>query len=177
MDLSLVNRATAHHLWPRRGCAAHARVAASIKAKKISGSYILQANRARYNQYEVDASCPLCGANSEDLPHFLIDCPILEPKRGPILKRLCVLLASAGILTPTTSEEMCRLILNSGYVGNVNCNSDGINRNISSTSTRYNTIDVDIAHKIADCSNRLCKCLNDSRSSELAKLMARGASS
>jgi hypothetical protein len=57
---------------------------AAIKAKLLSGSYILQHNRAAFNQTH-DTTCPLCNAEVEDVPHFLITCPALSKERDPIL--------------------------------------------------------------------------------------------
>ena len=82
LNLNLIEAKRPHHLWPDYGCNSSLRQAASIRAKIISGSYILQSNRARFNQFKVDASCPLCGFGCEDVPHFLIECPSLESARG-----------------------------------------------------------------------------------------------
>ena len=57
-----------HHLWPVQGCDSRTRLAASYRAKMLTGSYILQSNRARFNQHEVDPTCPLCSAATEDIP-------------------------------------------------------------------------------------------------------------
>ena len=46
--------------------------------KLISGTYILQKNKARFNQYEVSSLCPLCGIEPEDLMHFMLTCEKLE---------------------------------------------------------------------------------------------------
>ena len=40
-----------------------------IKLKVVSGQYILQTNRARFNQNQVDTKCQLCG-EEEDMEHF-----------------------------------------------------------------------------------------------------------
>ena len=34
---------------------------AAIKARILTGTYTLQANRSKFNQYTVDRTCPLCG--------------------------------------------------------------------------------------------------------------------
>ena len=52
-----------------------------IKLKVVSGQYILQANRARFNQNQVDTICQLCGEEEENMEHFLLKCTILQAVR------------------------------------------------------------------------------------------------
>jgi hypothetical protein len=56
---------------------------AQVKAKILTGTYRLQALRARFNQHEVDPTCLLCGEGPEDRLHFLLKCPVLEISRKP----------------------------------------------------------------------------------------------
>ena len=44
---------------------------AGIKARLMIGTYVLQSNRAKFNQYKVDPTCTLCGDEPEDQEHFL----------------------------------------------------------------------------------------------------------
>ena len=60
---------------------------ASIKAKILVGIYILQYNRASFNQTS-DATCPLCQQEKEDIPHFLLTCPALVAQRDPLLHQI-----------------------------------------------------------------------------------------
>ena len=57
---------------------------ATIKARILSGSYILQHNRAVFNQ-TCDRTCPLCGDADEDVPHFLLECSATDHMRKPII--------------------------------------------------------------------------------------------
>ena len=41
------------------------------KIRLLTGTYILQENRAHFNQHKVNVCCPLCGAGAEDRVHFL----------------------------------------------------------------------------------------------------------
>ncbi len=96
-------------MWPTKGCAI---VRASIRVKFISWSYILQANRAAFNQHKVSEICLMCGQGPEDLPHFITECPTLESKRKPHIdniKRLCMKLE---ISLPNARQELCSAILN-----------------------------------------------------------------
>ena len=52
-----------------------------IQLKVVSGQYILQANRARFNQNQVDTICQLCGEEEENMEHFLLKCTILQAVR------------------------------------------------------------------------------------------------
>ncbi|CAC5395647.1 unnamed protein product [Mytilus coruscus] len=47
----------------------------------VSGSYIFQANRSRFNQNQKVAKCLLCGEDDEDMKLFLLNCTILESTR------------------------------------------------------------------------------------------------
>ena len=78
----------AHRLWTtvsydprdiRRGC---------IKAELVCGTYRLQVNRAKYNQYDVNPSCPMCHVADEDRTHFILHCPALENVRSSRLVQL-----------------------------------------------------------------------------------------
>ena len=58
----------------------------------LTGTFILQSNRARFNQNEVDPTCQLCYAESETLTHFLLKCRKLETVRKPILDKFNIVL-------------------------------------------------------------------------------------
>lgn len=68
---------------------------AAIKARLLTGTYVLQANRARFNQYNVDPTCLICSVEPEDRMHFLIRCPVFNEKRAVHLQRLRSALASS----------------------------------------------------------------------------------
>ena len=44
------------------------------KLRLLTGTYILQENRAKFNQYTIDDTCTLCRANAETRVHFLVEC-------------------------------------------------------------------------------------------------------
>ena len=39
---------------------------AGFKAKLMTGTYVLQSNRAKFNQFSVDPTCLLCNDDAED---------------------------------------------------------------------------------------------------------------
>ena len=51
---------------------------AGFKAKLMTGTYVLQSNRAKFNQYSVDPTCLLCGDDTEDMIHYLLKCRSLS---------------------------------------------------------------------------------------------------
>ena len=77
----------AHRLWTdtnydkryiRRSC---------IKSKLLTGTYILQQNRARFNQFAVDPTCLMCGDAPETISHFLLHCKALTEARNYYLEK------------------------------------------------------------------------------------------
>ena len=76
-----------HHVWPLKGDS-RLRTAATYRAKMLSGSYILQTNRAKFNQNTIDPTCVMCNNGDEDMPHFLTECTALEECRNSILPQL-----------------------------------------------------------------------------------------
>ena len=63
-----------HYLWKNAGFNLMAIKKAGFKAKLMTGTYVLQSNRAKFNQYSVDPTCLLCGDDTEDMIHFLLKC-------------------------------------------------------------------------------------------------------
>ena len=59
------------------------------KLKLVTGVYVLQVNRACFNQNNIDATCQLCHQADETVSHFLLDCPVLESVRRPLLEAIC----------------------------------------------------------------------------------------
>ena len=58
------------------------------KLRLLTGSYILQENRARFNQYNKDATCALCRDRHESGVHFLLVCSRLQFVRQNYIGRL-----------------------------------------------------------------------------------------
>ena len=50
-----------------------------IKARLLTGTYILQCNRSKFNQHEVNATCPLCQLEDEDTLHFSLNVMLSMP--------------------------------------------------------------------------------------------------
>ena len=58
------------------------------KLRLLTGSYILQENRARFNQYNIVATCALCRDGHASLVHFLVVCSRLQFVRQNFIERL-----------------------------------------------------------------------------------------
>ena len=61
-----------------------------IKLKLVSGSYIFQNDRAKFNQNDVNPACLLCNEAPETLEHFLLNCLTLESTRQAVLNDVCL---------------------------------------------------------------------------------------
>ena len=66
----------------------------SVKAKLLTGTYILQTNRTVFNNTAVDPQCLLCKTEEETLHHFLIVCPALQSVRLELLGDIVHILSS-----------------------------------------------------------------------------------
>ena len=60
----------------------------------ISGTYILQTSKAKFDQYEVSRQCHLCGMEPEDLVHFMLTCEELKEVCQPFISKLETLITS-----------------------------------------------------------------------------------
>ena len=61
---------------------------AGWKARLMTGTYMLQANRARFNQHQVDPMCLLCCKEPENVEHFLLRCESLTHVRDQFLHKI-----------------------------------------------------------------------------------------
>ncbi|CAG2247447.1 unnamed protein product [Mytilus edulis] len=77
-----------HNIWESSGSELLSVKRACVKAKIISGTYTLQADRAKFNGNRTSSLCPLCFKQSEDLMHFLIKCNSLEGVRRKFIMLL-----------------------------------------------------------------------------------------
>ena len=52
-----------------------------IKARMLTGTYLVQADKYKFSQYKINATCLLCQREDEDLTHVLTFCPALRETR------------------------------------------------------------------------------------------------
>jgi hypothetical protein len=70
-----------HNIWKSVGTCPREVRRAAIKSKLATGTYILQASRAKWNSNTSDI-CPMSKNSSEDLKHFLLECPAYDEIRA-----------------------------------------------------------------------------------------------
>lgn len=89
------------------------------KLKLATGTYILQTNRAAFNQNMVDPTCLLCKGAEETLQHFLLDCPVLAVIRKPIMDLLVE--ACSRLCNPAyDNDTMLKLIIDCSALVDIN---------------------------------------------------------
>ena len=55
------------------------------KKRMLTGVYMLQSTKARFNQYGMEQTCLLCRLAIEDLQQLLLRCPAFSDVREPVL--------------------------------------------------------------------------------------------
>ncbi len=68
-------RSTLHRVWTQNQDSPKDVRRTIVKARLLTRSYILQADRAKFNQHQVSGICPLCNSAEEDRLHFIRQCP------------------------------------------------------------------------------------------------------
>ena len=91
---------------------------AIIKAKILTGTYILQSNRAKFNQYDTSDMCLLCNEDREDIKHFILECPRLEITREYHMRQLLAVLSNSCqedelVILMENEQILLQLILDS----------------------------------------------------------------
>ncbi|KAJ8303666.1 hypothetical protein KUTeg_018776 [Tegillarca granosa] len=77
-----------HNLWLSAGFNMVNIHKACIKARLVSGVYLLQGNKHRFNQHNLKPTCQLCMQDPETRMHFILDCSALTHVREPYLFKL-----------------------------------------------------------------------------------------
>ena len=83
---------TPHNIWKAINSEQQEVRSAEIKARIMTGTYVLQTNAARYNSTPTSPVCQLCHKDDEDIEHFMLKCTELHSCRIPSLEsleRLC----------------------------------------------------------------------------------------
>ena len=85
---------------------------ATQKARLLTGTYTLQSNKATFNQFAIDATCPLCGEAPEDRQHFILNCSTLHVIRAKHLTEVNHLIPNFNDFDP---EDKLLILLDSSY--------------------------------------------------------------
>jgi hypothetical protein len=108
-----------HQVWSTVTAEPRDATRATVKAKLLTGSYPLQANKAMFNQYQVDKTCPLCGDGVEDRKHFIVECSSLQQIREPYLTELCTLMSTVEVAgwedISNNSENLLQFVLDCSH--------------------------------------------------------------
>jgi hypothetical protein len=114
LDTLEIKQYETHAIWPLIATSFEVQ-AAAYRAKMVTGSYILQSTRARYNQHDVDPICPVCTEAPEDMPHFLLECRPLSSTRSSVMdNRIIPIAAALNVTMPRTRHELTKFVLNGG---------------------------------------------------------------
>jgi hypothetical protein len=54
---------------------------AITKARMLTGTYMLQTLKSKFNQAEVDPTCPICRLETETMTHVITSCPVYNEVR------------------------------------------------------------------------------------------------
>ena len=76
-DLPSMEVGVTHTVWEAAANNVHDIRRSITKVRMMTGVYMLQSTKAKFNQYSVEKTCPLCRLESEDLTHMLLRCPAL----------------------------------------------------------------------------------------------------
>ena len=77
-----------HPVWSTVRCNNMDNKRAQLKCKLLTGTYILQGNRAVFNQHSVDPTCKLCTIAPETRQHFIAECPAFVTERCELTEKL-----------------------------------------------------------------------------------------
>ena len=88
------------------------------KLRLLTGTYILQEIRAKFNQYTIDDTCTLCRANAETQVHFLVECSRFSELRQGFIQAMRNILMASNTKSRidevlTNPEKATQLILDS----------------------------------------------------------------
>ena len=77
-DLSSMSVGVTHTVWESAANNLHDIRRSITKVRMMTGVYMLQSTRARFNRYSIEKTCPLCRLDSEDQIYMLLRCPALS---------------------------------------------------------------------------------------------------
>ena len=80
-NLSSMAVGSTHIVWEAASNNVHDVRRSVLKVRMMTGVYMLQTTKARFNQYKVEPTCPLCRLEPEDLSNMLLRCPALADTR------------------------------------------------------------------------------------------------
>ena len=88
LNIDALEIGTVHPVWRTLSANTREVEMAAVKARLLTGTYVLQANRARFNQFQVNPTCTICGDEPEDRHHFILRCRSLVGSRDVHMKKI-----------------------------------------------------------------------------------------
>ena len=91
LDPGICKPGKRHPVWTTVHCNPTETRQAIVKAKLLTGTYVLQCTKSAFNQHSVDPTCKLCAGAIENVTHFLLLCPALalvHDKYLPLIQQL-----------------------------------------------------------------------------------------
>ena len=89
------------------------------KLKLVTSTYILQINRASYNQNQVNPACLLCHQGDETVEHFLLEYPALASVRNPIMDSIVSICDGVYPLTSDSHSRLQLILDRSAFTNNM----------------------------------------------------------
>lgn len=122
MNLELYTPGKIHPLIQTKASSIRDTMRLAVKLKLVTGTYILQSNRAKFNEAEVNPTCLMCGNEAETTQHFLIDCTTLQNKRQPMISNIGSIYHEITHTNFDTisKKEQVKVILDPSFINN-NC--------------------------------------------------------
>ena len=77
-----------YHIWSTVRNSIYDSRRAQLKSKLLTRTYILQGNKAVFNQFQVNPTCRLCIADPETRQHFISECSFLNNDRAAYSEEL-----------------------------------------------------------------------------------------
>ncbi|KAH3814956.1 hypothetical protein DPMN_143474 [Dreissena polymorpha] len=93
-----------HNLWKSTRPRQHEGERAEIKARLLTGTFILHSNAMKYNTSEVSATCKLRGVDDETREHILGRCSAISQLREKKVTRLKAILSDDNKFTTITQD-------------------------------------------------------------------------
>ena len=87
LNIDALEIGTVHPVWRILSSNTREVEMVAVKAKLLTGTYVLQANCARFNQFQVNPICTIC-EEPEDRHHFILRCRSLVGSRDVHMKKI-----------------------------------------------------------------------------------------
>ena len=87
-----------------------------VKCGILTGTYTVQTIRSKFNQYQVNSTCPLCFKENEDIIHMLLRCSVLHSVRKESFRVLKDYIISKTDPVFPTKTSLTKLIIDCGQI-------------------------------------------------------------